>query len=153
MRSLLKVPVYFEGPQESPSFVLVESSAIVMYLLEKYDKNHVLLPKYDEISQQNHARAKMWQFFSFASSELYPFIAKSWEIMYKPGQTPEQMQKELAQLGEVRLFFFFELIFNELIWILLISVLRNGRMNILYFSSANLVINRTCWVITFQRLI
>jgi glutathione S-transferase len=69
-----------------------------MYLLEKYDKKHNLLPKSEDL----HKRGKMFQFIFFASAELYPYIAKSWEIMYRPGQTPEQMGKELAELGKVR---------------------------------------------------
>eukprot|EP01122_Echinamoeba_exundans_P013428 TRINITY_DN5862_c0_g1_i1.p1 TRINITY_DN5862_c0_g1~~TRINITY_DN5862_c0_g1_i1.p1 ORF type:complete len:222 (+),score=61.53 TRINITY_DN5862_c0_g1_i1:119-784(+) len=91
-----RVPVYFEGSRENPTFVLVESAAIAMYLLEKYDKEHKLLPKVGDL----HKRAKTFQFFSFASCELYPFIAKSWEIMYRPGQTPERMGAELAELGK-----------------------------------------------------
>lgn len=69
-----------------------------MFLLEKYDKNHKFLPKTDD----SHARAKMWQFFSYGTAELYPFIAKSWEIMYRPGITPESMGKELEELGKAR---------------------------------------------------
>lgn len=92
------MPLYFEGEETNPRLVLTESAAIFLYLLEKYDKKYILQPKPGDI----HTKAKLYQFCFFASSELYSFIAKSWEIMYRPSQTPEKMGIELAELGQVR---------------------------------------------------
>ena len=66
-----QVPVYFEGDRENPTFILVESVAIVMYLLEKYDTQYKLLIPPTDIQK----RAKMFQFMHYASSTLYPLNA------------------------------------------------------------------------------
>jgi glutathione S-transferase len=52
--------------------VLVESVAIVLYLLEKYDKDHkLMLPA----NADAHKRGKMWQFLQYAPAELYTLSA------------------------------------------------------------------------------
>lgn len=77
----LQVPVYFEGDKLHPSFVLVESGAIVMYLLEKYDKEHkFLLPATADI----HKRAKMHQFLQYGPAELYNLAAQLDEVKKAP---------------------------------------------------------------------
>eukprot|EP01122_Echinamoeba_exundans_P014540 TRINITY_DN6613_c0_g1_i1.p1 TRINITY_DN6613_c0_g1~~TRINITY_DN6613_c0_g1_i1.p1 ORF type:complete len:238 (+),score=71.23 TRINITY_DN6613_c0_g1_i1:39-716(+) len=68
-----RVPVYFEGERSNPTFVLVESVAIVLYLLEKYDKDHKLMLPADA---DPHKRGKMWQFLTYSPSELYRLSAE-----------------------------------------------------------------------------
>jgi hypothetical protein len=89
---LKQVPVYVEGNVENPDFVLTESGAIIMYLLEKFDSANKLLPK------APHARAKVYQFASFAPSEMYHTLVP----IFLQGHVDVKDEKLIAVKTKVR---------------------------------------------------
>merc|ERR1712194_102658 len=89
------VPAYEE---EDAGFVLLESSAIITYLLEKYDKEHRLLPA-DPVQ-----RARYYQWAHYAPATLYTraggLYVHAWEFREGTEGAGRQSKPAIAESSE-----------------------------------------------------
>ncbi|GAM29222.1 hypothetical protein SAMD00019534_123980 [Acytostelium subglobosum LB1] len=84
-----KIPFYTEGDD----FTLIESSAIMLYLLEKYDAVDKRLTNFADL----HQRGKFYQFLLNCPSQIYPNFVQlySYRVLFPEGH-PARNDKMIA---------------------------------------------------------